>query len=71
MYSCCAGLDLICQFLDGVGTRHGIHGVRHACFMRDDLLRPQGQQRGRFRRQRERLVQRVRVQRLAPAQHRR
>ena len=38
--------------------------------MRDDLLRAQSQQRGTFGRQRQRFVQRVRVQRLAAAQHR-
>ena len=39
--------------------------------MRDDLLRPERERRGLGRRQRERLVERVGVQRVGAAEHRR
>ena len=56
---------------DRVRARDRIDRVRHAGFMRDDLLRAQRNQRRIFRRQRQRFIERIRMQRLASAEHRR
>src|SRR2546427_772898 len=50
---------------------HRIHHVGHPGLVRQHLLRPQRQRGARRRRQRQRLIVGVRVQRLGPAQHRR
>ena len=57
-----ARFDFIGELFDGVRSRHGIDGIRHAGFVGDDLLRAQREQRGLLGGQRERFVERVRVQ---------
>ena len=66
-----SSFDFVRQSFDRVRARDGIDRVRHSRLMRDDLLCAQRNQRRIFRRQRQRFVQRICVQRLAPAQHRR
>ena len=62
------GLDLVGQRLDEVGARERVDRVRDARLVRQDLLRAQRYPRGALGRQRERLVEAIRVQRLrAPA----
>src|SRR6266851_2247487 len=60
-----ARFNFVRQFFNGVGAADGIHRIRDAGFVRDDLLRAQREQRSIFGGKRERFVERVRVQRLA------
>ncbi len=64
-------LDLAGQLLDRECTAHRVHRICHARFVRQNLLRAQRQQRRSLRRQRQRLIEGIGVQRLAAAQHRR
>ena len=59
------------QVLDVVAPSQRIGGVRDAGLERHDLLRAQGQRGSLRRRERQRLVVRVGMQRLRPAQRRR
>ena len=52
-----ARFDFVRQLFDGVGAADRVHRIRHAGFVRDDLLRAQRQQRGVFGGQRQRFVQ--------------
>ena len=52
-----AGFNSIREVFNRVRSRHGIHGVYHAGFVRQNLLRAQGDQRGIFRGQRQRFVE--------------
>ena len=61
-------LDLVGAAFDLVGPADGIDGVRDARLVRDDLLGAKRERRGFLRRQRERLVAAVAVQRLRAAQ---
>ena len=63
--------DFVGQFFDGVRACHRIDRIHDAGFLRDDLLGAQRKQRGLFGGEREGFVQRVGVQRLAAAEHRR
>ena len=65
-----AALHFIRQRLDKVRPAQRVRRVRHAALVRDNLLRAQRQRGGKLGRQRPRLVQRIRVQRLRPAHHR-
>ena len=71
MYSSRAALDFVGQLLDMVAAAHRVGRAGDAAFVRDDLLRAQGQPRGFFGGQPERFVLGVGVQRLRAAQHRR
>ena len=64
-------LELVRQGLDEVGAAERVGRVRAARLVREDLLRPERDPRGALARQRERLVERVRVDRLRAAAHRR
>jgi hypothetical protein len=66
-----AALDLRSSALDEITAAQRIGRIRHAAFVRDDLLRAQRDGGRKFGRQRPSLVQRIRVQRLRAAQHRR
>ena len=63
-------LELVGQPLDEVAAGERVRRGGHAALVGDDLLRAQRQARGRLRRQRQRLVARVRVQALGAAEHR-
>ena len=65
------GLELVGQRLDEVGAAERVGRVGRAGLVREDLLRPQRDPRRALGRQRERLVERVRVQRLRAAADRR
>ncbi len=58
------------QPLDEVRAAERIDHVGDAALVRDDLLRAQGQRRRLGGRQRQRLVERIRVQRVGAAEHR-
>ena len=58
------------QALDEIRAAQRIDRVRDAAFVGDDLLRSQRDSRRVLGRQRQRFVQRVRVQRLRSAEHR-
>src|SRR5437764_584294 len=64
-------LELGGQRLDEVRATEWIGRIRAAGLLREDLLRSQRDPRRALRRQRERLVETVRVQRLRAAAHRR
>jgi hypothetical protein len=64
-------LELGGQSLDEIRTAEGISGVGPAGLVREDLLRPQRDLRGALGRKRQRLVERVRVDRLSAAADRR
>ena len=66
-----AALHVERQPLDEVGAAERIDDAGDAALVRDDLLRPQRQRRRRLGRQRQRLVERVGVQRVGAAEHRR
>ena len=57
------------QRLDGVAARERVDEVGDAALVADDLLRAERDRRSLARRQAERLVERVRVERLAAAEH--
>src|SRR6267143_626017 len=61
--------DFVGQGFDSVGTGDGIDGVGDACFVGEDLLGAQGDQRGIFGGQCEGFVQRIGVQGLAAAEN--
>ena len=61
--------EVVRQPLDEIRAAQRIDDVGHAGFVGDDLLRPQRQRRRFGGRQRERLVQRVRMERLRAGQH--
>ena len=63
--------ELVGQGLDVVRAAQRVGGVGGACLVLEDLLRAQRDRRGMLRRERQRLVERVRVQRLRSAAHRR
>ena len=62
-----ARFDLVGQRLDQVGARERVDRVRRARLVGEDLLRAQRDFRRALRRQRQRLVEAVRVQRLRAA----
>ena len=64
-------LELVGERLDEVGAAERVGGVGRAGLGREDLLRAQRDARGALRRQRERLVEAVRVQALRAAGDRR
>ena len=64
-----AVLHVLRQLLDEIRPAQRIDDVRDAAFVRDDLLRPERERRGFGGRQRERLVERVGVQRVGAAEH--
>ena len=66
-----ARLELVGQRLDVVRAAERVDGRGRAAFRLQDLLRAQRDRRGALRRQRKRLVERVRVQRLGAAADRR
>jgi hypothetical protein len=57
------------QPLDEVGPAERIDDVHDAALVRDDLLRAQRDGGGLGRRQRQRLVERIGVQRVRAAEH--
>ena len=59
------------QLLDEIRSAERIDDVRDAALVGDDLLRAQRERRGFGGRQRQRLVERVGVQRVGAAEHRR
>src|SRR6266702_7276671 len=63
-------LDLVGQRLHVIRPCQRIDGVNHAAFVCDHLLCSQSDSRRLLSRQRERLVEAIRVQALRPAQHR-
>ena len=63
-------LELVGERFDVVRAAERIDDVRHARLVGEHLLRAQRDLHRFFRRQRERLVHRVRVQRLRAAEHR-
>ena len=65
----CCLLGLVGQLLDKVGTAQWIDGIDDAALAGENLLCAQGDQRGALRRQGQRLIERVRVQRIRAAQH--
>src|SRR5207253_5346217 len=62
-----ASLDFGSQALDVIASRQRIHRVRDSRLVRDDLLRAQSKLGGFSRRQGQRFVVTVRMQRLSPA----
>ena len=62
-------LHLVGQRLDEVRPAERVGDVGHVRLVGDDLLRAQGDARRLLGRQRQRLVHRVGVQRLRPAEH--
>ena len=62
-------LELVGQVLEVVGAAERVDGVDDAGLVRDHLLRPQRDAHGVLGRERERLVEAVRVQRLRAAEH--
>ena len=62
-------LHLPRQRFDEEATAQRVHGVRNTAFVRDDLLRPQGQSGGKFRGQRPGFIERICVQRLRSAHY--
>ncbi len=66
-----AALQLVREGLDEVGPSERIRGVGRARLVLKDLLRAEGDPRGPLAGQRQRLVERVRVDRLCPAVGRR
>src|SRR5438132_9206140 len=60
--------DVVGQLLDVVGASEGVDDVSHTAFVGDDLLRAKSDLDGLLCRQRERLVHRVGVQGLRPAE---
>src|SRR4029077_1055129 len=64
-----AFFDFVGEMLDGVGAGHGVDGVGDACFMGDDLLGAQGDERGVLGGKREGFIEGVCVQRLAAAEY--
>ena len=64
-------LDLVGERLDEVGAGERIDGVGRSRLVGEDLLGAKRDARGGFARQRERLVEAVRMQRLGAAAHRR
>ena len=65
-----AALDFVGQRFHEIGAAERVGGIRHAAFVRDDLLRAQRDGGGGFGGQRPGLVERIGVQRLRAAQHR-
>ena len=63
-------LELVRELLEVVRAAERVDRVHDAGLVRDHLLRPQREPHRVLGRQRERLVERVRVQRLRPAEHR-
>ena len=63
-------LELVRELLEVVRAAERVDRVHDAGLVRDHLLRPQREPHRVLGRQRERLVEGVRVQRLRPAQHR-
>ena len=59
------------QSLEVVAAAERIDHVDDAGFVGDDLLRPQGERGRRLGRERQRFVERIRVQRLSAAENRR
>ena len=70
MYSSASRSDLVSQRFNGFAAAHRIGGIGNARFVGDDLLGAQRQAGGFLGGKRQRLVARVRVQALRPAQHR-
>ena len=64
-------LELVRELLEVVGAAERVDRVHDARLVRDHLLRAQREPHRMLGRQRERLVEGVRVQRLRPAEHRR
>ena len=64
-----AGFHLTGELLDEVRPAERVDDVRHAAFVGDDLLRAERDRRRLFRRQRQRLVERVGVERIGAAEH--
>ena len=64
------GLQLGGQGLDQVAAAHRVRDARHVGLVSDDLLGPHREGGRHFRGQPERLVERVGVQTLRPAEHR-
>ena len=71
MYSLRALLHFRRQALEEIAAAQRIGHVRHAAFVRDHLLRAQRDGHGVLARQRVGFIERIGVQRLRPAQHRR
>src|SRR5205823_14387318 len=63
-------LELARQVLDVIGASEWVDRARGARLVRDHLLRPQRQPHGVLRRQGQRLVEGVRMERLRAAEHR-
>ena len=64
-------LELVRERLEEVGAAERVDGVDDTRLVRDHLLRPQREPHRLLGRQGQRLVERVRVQRLRPSEHRR
>ena len=64
-----ARFNLIGQMLDGVGAANRVYRVGHSAFVSQNLLGAKGEPGGLLRRQRQRFIERVGVQRLASAEH--
>ena len=53
--------DFVREFFDRVRTGKGINRIRDATFLRDDLLRAEGDRRGVFGGKRQRFIEAVSV----------